>query len=155
MLRNSGRLSLEQCDAMKAVRETEKDPCSGVPSVVLEQITGKKVPHPVAAEVLQMLIKPDLAALYQRVYDRIFVKGDDMDISSGSRAAASGTEEQEFKTPAFVATEKVYQQVQMQSLDLDEQHKKIVADLPEPEDEDMEEITTTGGRGEPVELVGL
>ena len=46
-----------------------------------------------------------------------------------------------------------YGQVQMETC-LDEKHMRIVADLPEPKDEDMEEITTTGGRGQPVELVG-
>ena len=35
----------------------------------------------------------------------------------------------------------------------DEQHEKIVAELPEPEP--MEEICTAGGRGDPVEVVGL
>ena len=102
---------------------------------------------------MQMLIKADLAALYQRVYDRIFVKGDDMDLSSGSRAATSGEQMQLCRHRG--AGSGAWASCDQHMVSLDEQHEKIVADLPEPEDEDMEEITTTGGRGEPVELGGL
>ena len=40
-------------------------------------------------------------------------------------------------------------------MSVDEQHEKIVAELPTEGDVAMEEITTAGGRGGPVELVGL
>lgn len=80
---------------------------------------------------------------------RVTVRGPEIGPDPGSSEDDSSSEgEQETESVGGGPEEQVPMEAQAK-------HQKITADLPEPEDEAMEEITTAGGRGEPVELVGL
>jgi len=167
-LLNRGVISQEQYDEMQAVRATEKDPRFGAPSVIVEQITGRGMPHAVATKILQMLPHTVLAEHYGRAYDRIFVKGgasdpeprcqkgwdrsghpDNMVLSSENLFSDSGSD---LSSEDESSSEEELEGEEMGGHEIGGHkmggHEKITAGLPEQEDEAMEEVTTAGARGE-------